>query len=63
MKDPLPHQIQTLIESLLDKRESVYIRANYRNRVVAIQRAVNEALEKFDSEYVKQSEHVRVKRK
>ena len=47
----LPVQIESMIKSLLNKQENIYIRANYRSRLVDIKTSVDEALRKFDTEY------------
>ena len=52
MKDRnLPVQVESMIKSLLNKSENVYIRANYRARLLDIKSAVDEAVRKFDIEY------------
>lgn len=50
MKDNIPFQVEQLIESLLNKSDNVYIRQNYRQRLVNIQEALDKALKKYDNE-------------
>ena len=50
MNNEVPFQIEHLINSLLNKKESVYIRGNYRQRLVSIQEALDKALKKYDNE-------------
>jgi hypothetical protein len=50
MKENIPFQIEQLIDSLLNKNENVYIRQNYRQRLVSIQEAIDKSLKKYDNE-------------
>lgn len=50
MNNEVPFQIENLINSLLNKNENVYIRQNYRQRLVTIQEALDKALKKYDNE-------------
>lgn len=50
MKPDIPFQIENLITSLLNTKENVYIRQNYRQRLVSIQEALDKALKKYDNE-------------
>lgn len=50
MNNEVPFQIEHLINSLLNKKENIYIRQNYRNRLVTIQEALDKAIKKYDNE-------------
>lgn len=47
---PLPHQVQQLINDLLNKRDNVHLRGNYRLRLDALRNTINEAIRKYDNE-------------
>lgn len=48
----VPFQVQTLINSLRDKKERVHIRGNYRQRLTAIKAAIDKAIVEYDNEMV-----------
>lgn len=50
MNNEVPFQIEHLINSLLNQKENVHIRQNYRNRLVVIQEAIDKSLKKYDNE-------------
>ena len=53
MKDnqfEIPFQIQTLIESMQNKKETEHIRNNYRMRLDSIRNAINRAILEHDLE-------------
>lgn len=50
MNNEVPFQIEHLINSLLNKKETVYIRGNYRQRLVSIQNELDKALRLYDNE-------------
>ena len=50
MNNEVPFQIEHLINSLLNKKENIYIRQNYRHRLVTIQEALDKANKKYDNE-------------
>ena len=50
MKQDIPFQVEHLVNSLLDNKENVYLRQNYRQRLVNIQEAIEKSLRKFDNE-------------
>lgn len=50
MNNEVPFQIEHLINSLLNKKENIYIRQNYRHRLVTIQEALDKAIKKYDNE-------------
>jgi hypothetical protein len=49
-KFDIPFQVQTLISTLLDKKERVHIRGNYRQRLDAIRQACDKAILNYDTE-------------
>ena len=59
----LPFQVENLINNLLDKKQSVYIRNNYRQTLSNIKEEVEKALRKFDNEYVAANNEEKKKRK
>ena len=46
----VPFQIQTLISSLQNKQERVHVRGNYRQRLEGIKRAIDLAINEYDTE-------------
>jgi hypothetical protein len=50
MKQDIPFQVEHIINSLLDKKESVHLRQNYRQRLVSIQESVDKAIRMYDNE-------------
>lgn len=50
MNNEVPFQIEHLINSLLNQKENVHIRQNYRNRLVTIKEAIDKSLKKYDNE-------------
>lgn len=46
----VPFQVQTLIETLKNKKERVHIRGNYRMRLEGIKRAIDKAIIDYDVE-------------
>lgn len=50
MKPDIPFQIEHLINSLLNQKENVHIRGNYRERLVSINEAIDKAIKKYDNE-------------
>ena len=59
----LPFQVENLINNLLDKKQSVYIRNNYRQTLANIKDEVDRAIRKFDNEYVAINNEEKKKRK
>lgn len=47
----LPFQVETLIRNLLDKKENVYIRNNFRLTLDNTRIAIDKAIKQFDNEY------------
>jgi len=50
MNNEVPFQIEHLINSLLNKNESVYIRQNYRQRLETIKETIDKSIKKYDNE-------------
>jgi metal-responsive CopG/Arc/MetJ family transcriptional regulator len=50
MNNEVPFQIEHLISSLLNQKENVHIRQNYRNRLETIKDAIDKSLKKYDNE-------------
>ena len=50
MNNEVPFQIEHLINSLLNQKENVHIRQNYRNRLVTIKEALDKAIRLYDNE-------------
>ena len=50
MKQDIPFQVEHIINSLLNQKESVHLRGNYRQRLVSIQEALDKAIKKYDNE-------------
>jgi hypothetical protein len=46
----VPFQVQTLINSMKDKKERVHIRGNYRHRLDAIRSTIDRAVREYDIE-------------
>lgn len=47
----LPFQVESLIQNLLNKNESVYIRHNFRQTLDNTRVAIDKAIRQFDNEY------------
>lgn len=45
-----PYQVQELIKSMLQGKENVYLRGNYRLRLDEIREVINSAIKKYDAE-------------
>jgi hypothetical protein len=46
----VPFQVQQLLSALKDKKERVHVRGNYRMRLDAIKRAIDNAINDYDTE-------------
>lgn len=55
-KENIPYQIQSIVDSMLDTKESVYIRNNFRARLDLIKAEIEKAIVKFDAEINKEDE-------
>lgn len=58
----VPFQIQQLIESMLNTKENVHLRGNYRFRLNEIRAAIDAGIRKYDTEVIA-SDASRAKRK
>ena len=50
MNNEVPFQIEHLITNLLNQKENVYIRQNYRQRLETIRETIEKSVKKFDNE-------------
>lgn len=50
MNPEVPFQIEHLINSLLNQKENVHLRQNYRMRLEAIKEAIDKSIKKYDNE-------------
>lgn len=50
MSHEVPFQVEHIINSLLNQKESVHLRQNYRQRLVSIKEAIDKSLKKYDNE-------------
>ena len=50
MSNEVPFQVEHIINSMLNKRENVHIRGNYRQRLVNIREAIDKAVKMYDNE-------------
>ena len=50
MNHEVPFQVEHLINSLLNQKENIHIRGNYRNRLETIKEAIDKAVKKYDNE-------------
>lgn len=48
--DNIPFQVQSIISDLLNPRDNVHLRGNYRLRLATIQVAIEKALKTYDQE-------------
>lgn len=46
----VPFQVQHLIDSMLNTRDNVYLRGNYRARLDYIREQINTSIKKYDNE-------------
>jgi hypothetical protein len=49
-KENIPFQLQHILDSMLNPKENVYVRGNYRNRLDIIRTEINKAIAKYDNE-------------
>lgn len=50
MSNEVPFQIEHLINSLLNQKENVHLRQNYRMRLETIKEAIDKSIKKYDNE-------------
>jgi hypothetical protein len=48
--DNIPFQVQSIIDGMLNSRDNVHLRGNYRIRLATIQAAIEKALKTYDQE-------------
>lgn len=46
----VPYQLQQIIDSMLNSKDNVYIRGNYRMRLDTIKSEIDKAIRKYDHE-------------
>lgn len=46
----VPFQVQQIIQSLLNPKDSVHLRGNYRLRLVEIREEIDKAIRRYDNE-------------
>lgn len=51
MNQNVPFQIESIIKNLLDPKENIYIRSNYRQRLDIIRGEISKAMEMYDKEF------------
>lgn len=49
-KENVPFQVQQIIDGMLNTKDNVYIRANYRNRLDTLRSEIDKAIRKYDNE-------------
>lgn len=59
----VPYQVEQLITNLLNKRENIHIRQNYRGRLDVLRDIINKAISKYDEELFASNQPVQKKRK
>ena len=50
MSNEVPFQVEHIINSLLNQKENVHLRQNYRQRLVTIKEALDKAIRLYDNE-------------
>ena len=46
----IPFQVEALINNMLNNKDNVYVRANYKNRLLSIKDAIDKSIKKYDNE-------------
>lgn len=46
----IPYQVQQLIDSMLNKKENIHLRGNYRYRLNEIKLAIEKSIRNYDTE-------------
>jgi Fic family protein len=46
----VPFQVQNIIDSMLNGKDNVYVRGNYRSRLDIIRSEIDKAIKKYDNE-------------
>ena len=50
MSNEVPFQVEHIINSLLNQKENVHLRQNYKQRLVSIKEAIDKSIKKYDNE-------------
>ena len=50
MKQDIPFQVEHLINSLLNQKENVHLRQNYRMRLERIKESIEKSIKRYDNE-------------
>jgi len=61
--DAVPFQVQHLIDSMLNSKDNVFVRGNFRTRLVTIRDEIDKALKDYDRESFSISEQLKRKGK
>jgi hypothetical protein len=48
--DTVPYQLECIIQGMLNSRDNIYVRGNYRMRLDTIRREIDKAIKKYDDE-------------
>lgn len=48
--DNVPFQVQNIIDGMLNKKDNVYVRGNYRSRLDIIRTEIDKAIRVYDNE-------------
>lgn len=59
MDKDVPFQVINLIEQMLNKHDNVHVRANYRQRLDSIRKAIDAGIKKYDHEMMLASSTVK----
>lgn len=59
----VPFQVQNLIDSMLNPKDNVHLRGNFRGRLVYIQEQIESAIKKYDHEVLLSSNIEKTKKK
>lgn len=51
----IPFQVEHLIKNLLDKRDNIYVRGNFRSRLLTVKEAIEGALKEYEKELFEHS--------
>ena len=49
-KENIPFQVSHIIDSMLNTKENIYVRGNYRNRLDSIRTEIDKAISKYDQD-------------
>lgn len=48
----IPYQVQQIIDGMLNTRDNVYVRGNYRMRLNELKISIEQAIRKYDQEVI-----------